>query len=220
VHNIFMTSLIDKTTLESLGIDTLERGIVLALLLLRNAGIQDGKTGQYYSAIRISTSVRAGGETYQANINATAKIPYHSNTALVAGMDLIAHLSQISDRVVVPTFAPLTQTPNAPALPIKPNEIDTLEKYLLFYSQFLAASILPTVDRIKISFLEEDPTEPSVLIDYLLPLDWGKYLLTNNLIEAVKLIPRSTTPAPDPNIPSLVLIGNSYAIGNLTFIGN
>lgn len=214
-----MTVFINRSTRDALGIDTLERGIVLALLLLRNAGIANGKNDPYYSAIKISTNVRATGETYQANINATAKIPYHSNSALVSGMNLLRNLKEISNLTVTPTFNPLTPTESAPTLRDEPNTVNTLEKYLLWSSQVLAASILPAVDRIKINFFEEDPKEPSVLIDYSLPIDWSKYLLTNNLIEATKLINTRSIEIPDPEIPS-ILIGNDSGIGNLTFIGN
>lgn len=219
-----MTFLINKPTLDALGIDTLERGIVLSLLLLRQACTSAGKDSPYYQAIRISTNVRAAGETYAANINATAKIPYQSSAALVSGMNLLKYLKPLSTLRVDPFFAPISPTPDAPALPQLPNLVNTLEKYLFFYSQVLAASVLPIVDRIKISFLEEDPKEPSLLIDYLLPIDWDKYLLTNNLIGATKLLASlyiDVPPLPDEEEEiTNVLISNQGLIGNLTFIGN
>jgi hypothetical protein len=215
-----MTHFIDKSTRETLGIDTIERGIVFALLLLRNAGTREGKTGKYFNAVRLSVSVRATGNTYQANLSATAKIPYLSNAALLSGMNLIQNIKPISDLTIAPNFNPLTPTNNPPTLPEEPNAVNTLEKYLLYYSQILAASILPVIDRVKISFLEEDPSEPSVLIDYLLPIDWSKYLLTNNIIEATKLLATRIISEPIEEIPLLTLIGNNNAIDNLFLVGN
>jgi hypothetical protein len=215
-----MTSFIAKSILEELNIDTIERKIVFALLLLRNAATQSEKTGKYYNAIRLSVGIRATGDTYQANLNATAKIPYHSLLALTSGMNLIKNLKTISDSTIMPSFSAIAPTMRAPQLPEEPSFINTLEKHLLWSSQILAASILPVIDRVKISFLEEDPSEPSVLIDYLLPIDWSKYLLTNNIIEATKLLAARYISEPIEEIPLSTLIGNDSGIDNLFLVGN
>lgn len=214
-----MTILPDKLTRDSLLIDTVERGIVFALLLLRNACTSKGKDYSYYNAIRIATNVRPSGNTFQSVINATAKIPYHSNAALLSGMDLLKNLKDLTDLTIAPNFNPLTPTANAPTLPDEQLFVNTLEKYLLFYSQILAAAVLPVVDRVKISFLEEDPKEPTLSIEYSLPIDWRKYLLTNNLIEATKLINTRSIDISDPETP-IILMGNNGNLGNLSFLGN
>jgi hypothetical protein len=214
-----MTTLINQETLETLGIDTLERGITLALLLLRNACTSMGKNYSYFNAIKISTSVRQTGETYQANLNATAKLPYQSNLSLKSGMDLLGNIKEVSNLTVSPDFNPLSPIQNAPILPSLPSQVNTLEKYLFWASQIVAASVLPAIDKIKINFLEEDPKEPSVLIDYVLPIDWKKYLLTNNLIEATKLLVNRYVNTEEEET-LIVSMGNLGAISNFTFIGN
>jgi hypothetical protein len=215
-----MTSFIAKSIREELKIDTIERSIVFSLLLLRAAASEGGKTEKYYNAVRLSTNVRATGDTYQANLNATAKIPYSSPLALASGMNLIKNLKTISDSTITPSVGEIAPTIDAPELPEEPSSINTLEKYLLWSSQILAASILPVIDRVKISFLEEDPIEPSVLIDYTIPIDWSRYLLTNNIIEATKLLATRYITVPTEEIPLSTLIGNDGAIDNLFLIAN
>lgn len=217
-----MTILIDKATREILNIDTLERGIIMSLLLLRNAANAEGKDGAYFNSVRISTSVRQSGETYQANLNATAKIPYHSNLALLSGMNLIRNLKPLTTLTVTPSFRPLSPTPNAPLLPLEPAYVNNLERYLVWASKILAASLLPAIDRVKMSFFEEDPKEPSVSLEYSLPIDWKIYLLTNNLLEASKVTVSSYLNDLDFDaIPSASnLLGNQSLVGNLTPIKN
>lgn len=134
-------------------------------------------------------------------------------------MDLLKNLKDLTDLTIAPNFNPLTPTANAPTLPDEQLFVNTLEKYLLFYSQILAAAVLPVVDRVKISFLEEDPKEPTLSIEYSLPIDWRKYLLTNNLIEATKLINTRSIDISDPETP-IILMGNNGNLGNLSFLGN
>jgi hypothetical protein len=212
-----MTSPIDKTTLNTLNIDTLERSIVLALLLLRNACTSESKDSKYYNAVKISTNVRSLGNTYQATFNATAKIPYQSNLALLEGMNLIENIKEISQVRVTPQFAPLTPIPNAPSLPNQPFSLNTLEQYLVWSSQILINVLLPTVNVIKMNFFEDDPSEPSLIIECSLPIDWGKYMLTNNLIEATKLIASNYL---NPNESTTILMGNQGLINNLALVGN
>ncbi|MGL5874218.1 MAG: hypothetical protein ACRC2R_17925 [Xenococcaceae cyanobacterium] len=212
-----MVFFISRSTRDTLGIDTIERSIVLSLLLLRNACTSESKSSKYYNAIKISTNVRGSGDTYQATFNATAKIPYQSNLALLEGMNLIRNLKEISEIRVTPQFTPLTPIKNAPPLPNEPNSLNTLEQYLVWSSQILINRLLPIVNVIKMNFFEDDPTEPSLIIECSLPIDWGKYMLTNNLIEATKLIANNDS---NPNNPSNVLIGNQGLINNLALIGN
>lgn len=218
-----MTVLLSKQVRANLKIDTLERGIILSNLLLRNAANNNGTERQYFNAIRISTAIRQTGESYQASFVSSAKIPYQSSTALLGGMDLFTNLKPLSNLLVTPSFAPLAPTPSAPILPVEPTAIDTLEKYLLWAAQILAASILPVIDRIKITFFEEDPKEPSVLIECNLPLDWRVYLLSNNLLAASKpLATRYLDPNSDsePTDETNSLLGNNTPVGNLTAIAN
>lgn len=211
-----MTILLAKASREYLNIDTLERSITACLLLLRNACISEGQTYKYYNAVRISTNIRASGETYNANLVANLKMPYNSPSALISGMNLLLNLKELTVNNPIPSFLPITATVNPPQLPIEPNTVNTLEKYLLWASQTLAAFLLPQTERVKISFLEEDPKEPSVVIDLSLPLDWKIYLLTGNLIEATKLLVTNYH-SQQPNDSNF---GNQGTVGNLSLVGN
>lgn len=217
-----MTSLVIRSTRQNLNIDTLERGIILALLLLRNAANAEGKEGSYFNAVRISTSVRQVQDETIAVLNASAKLPYQSNLALLGGMNLFRHLKTISSLNVAPSFRPLTPIVNAPPLPYEPPTIDTLEKYLFWATKILGASLYPTSNLVKINFFEEDPKEPSTLLEYALPLDWKIYLLSNNLLEASKMLVNNYIgdTLPDGTPIASNLLGNQTLMGNLSSLGN
>lgn len=218
-----MTVLLSKQTRENLKIDTLERGIILSILLLRSAANSGNVPGLYLNSVKVSTNIRQTGESYQASFIGSAKIPYQSNPALLGGMDILENLKPLSTLTVTPNFLELKPTPNAPSLPAEPDRVNTLEKYLLWAAQILAASILPVVDRVKIAFFEEDPKEPSLLIDVNLPIDWSAYLLSNNLLAASKpLATRYLDPDADSSQENETnsLLGNDSEVGNLTIAGN
>lgn len=209
--------LIEKTTRDLIGIDTFERAIIFAVLLLRK-GLRQGQFET--SNVVIFQSFSNQNNVKVLNLTVECKIPYDSVQFNRSGGDFITSILPLGEASINPVysgdFIPPTLN-NRGLIPNEPIEVDSLEKYLIWAISnwvYYNKRQFPVQWDIwgYLSFLEE-ARPPNISAKVVLPLDFDKYLETNNLIASVQ--PKITT----ANLPTS-LIGNNSLLGNNFLIGN
>lgn len=176
-----------KSVRDSLGIDSIERGIVWAILWLRTANNHPSVAANfvYRNAIRIAFTVNA----ISPRITSEIRLRYDSPISLRSAADFITNIKPFSAINPGDFLKTSSATPDlAEVMPADPPFVDTAEKYLGWLCFTLAASTFPSVDYVKISPLEE-ASEPTLSINLSLPFNYQRWLVTGNLIVSVnKLI--------------------------------
>jgi len=179
-----MTALLTKSQRLSLGIDTIERSIVYALLALR----QVNDDGANKEAVQVTLTANAATNTINATLSGQAKLYYSSPTALTGGFNLLEAITPYGAETpdLFQDFDPSVGLEEE--IPEEPVTVETLEQFLLWCALILSASTHPlSLNYVKFSVFESaDP--PNLSIAFSLPLDYGKFLLTGNWIESVRKV--------------------------------
>lgn len=236
-----MTPLESKTTRDSYGIDTFERGFIYASLMLRASNTDPDNTkskdkNPYYNAVRIAFTFETNTEegiddtskTYTtASVIVQAKIPYNSNLALKHGGYFIRYLKEYGNKDPNPfrISAPPTDSLYF-TIYEDPDWVDTLEKYLVWCASNLVcgyeADYTSELKPVKIQILEEDTLGAAVQVDAQLIFDYQKFLQTNNVFYAIRQLTKTgceftftpTEPSFDMNIGNNSTIDNNSVFGN------
>lgn len=183
-----MTILESKTIRDSYGIDTFERGAVYSALLLRASNTHPSNSrpkqnNPYYNAIRIALAPNNNLLVIQA------KFPYSSNVALREGGSFIENLGVFNNANPNPFLTEIEPSnPRKLLITSSPFWVDTLERYFAWTASNLLFGFLSLTSgqqQATIQFLEEDPLEPSIVINLSLPIVYRNFLKTNSLIYAV-----------------------------------
>lgn len=221
-----MTTLEPKTIRDAHGIDTFERGLVYAALLLRSSNISlsntsPAKTNKYFNAVRIIANfAKQSTEGVESSLSIQAKLPYQSQEALVEGGNFIENLG-VFNNSEPPSFSVtcVRQQPIPFAMPHEPIWVDTLERYLAWCAHKLINGYLikypDQTPPVTSDFLEEE-SEPSLLIKAIIEIDTFVYLQRNNLVCAVV---KTIGSAADKS-GNDATIGNLSVFDNLNIIGN
>lgn len=174
-----MTILATIQQRNELNIDTHEKALVYAALLLRKA---NASLSDYKKAVRIASS----GD-FPTKILIEATIPYDSINALGMGGNFAENVKVFSNNDPNPLKVSLES--NNTSLGQDPLYVDSLEKYFVFHClQWQQALMMINADILyfsKIQFLEEAPVEPSLKITLSIPYDYGSYLVNRNLIQSL-----------------------------------
>lgn len=156
---------------EQLGLDSLERSIIWAALSLRDSVLGTNQESNVQITLQKGQSPR---------VKVLAKLFYSATECLQNSLDFITSCQQFNpDYSPVYTFPPSTNYPENIDLPTVPDEVDTVEKYLIWCAFCLAAT---NYDQ---DFVTIQTLEQYLQIDLLIPFNYQYYLLSNNLVESI-----------------------------------
>ncbi len=212
-----MPSINTKSERDLIGIDTFERGIVWSFLVMyfNATDTQKQIDTNIVNGILYNVSESNDGN---ADLNISVNLPYNNRLASELGGNILESLLHISvfsfDNILIncpasdPAFVPID---------IEPVYVNTYEKYFTWTLQTVKSRLLDNDDnnanRISIRFFNDAPNFPSLRLQARIPIDYGKYLNTNNLVCSVKkLIDTTTTPSSGT--------GNNSIMGNDSVLGN
>ncbi len=137
-----MVALISKPEIQGRNIDTVEKAIVFGALALRAALV--GTDNAHAENRAVVIGVRATGQT-TAILSLDLTLPYDSYGFNVSGGLLLENLQELtSNSLSLETDLTLSsvQTDSGLTIPDYPEiTINTFEKYLLYYSKILWASV-------------------------------------------------------------------------------
>jgi hypothetical protein len=208
--------LIEKTQRDLIGIDTFERAIVFASLLLRK-GLRQGELDT--NRLLIFQSFTNQNNVRVLNLTIDVKMPYDSAKFNGTGGDFIEAILPFDDGSINPVyegdFIPPTIN-NLGSILSSPIEVDTLEKYLIWAMSswiFYHKNQFPLQWDINgyLSFLDE-ARPPNISAKVVLPLNYDKYLETNNLIASVER--KISTDDQTTSLVGSTLFGNNFRVGN------
>jgi hypothetical protein len=175
-----MVALLDKTTRLSRGIDTIKRQIIYAALASREAssGIE-----AYTESIKIAGPSTPSDSTAPSLLTIGVILDCARNKAFHSYLNILENINPYST-VTPPQYDTVpASTGLVEELPTEPNTVDTLEKLLYWSGLILGSSTYPSLD-----YFSQASAESSegfqIAITITLPIDYGKYLLTNNLVES------------------------------------
>ncbi len=182
-----MVALIPKAEIEALNIDTVERAIVFAGLALRAAIVGADNSNNQSREITLNTRV-SRDNTVTLTISAT--LSFDSYNFHTLGGDLLGNLGEVEatteDLSRAFNFEVKPSIPNTPSIPDYPEEeITTFEKYLLFYSLILFASVDEfRNDYVKLSFLSGTKGDAQLKLNLAIPIQLSSWLLGDNYINS------------------------------------
>ena len=172
-----MVALLTKTEIQSLYIDTVEKALVFGALVLRAAlvGSDDANADNLNAALNLS----AVSDT-EGNLNLEIYIPYSAYILNSKGgklLDAVGEYQSNSPNLLLDLSLESLPTSSGLVIPDYPeSEINTVEKYLVYYAQILWASVAnKRSDVIALTFLGNQD-EPQLLISVNLPLNLDNWL--------------------------------------------
>ena len=183
-----MVALIPKTEIEALNIDTVERAIVFAALALRAAIVGADNSNNKSRDVGLNVVINRDNSS---DLDIDALLSFDAYKFYTEGGNLIDNVIEFS--AITPDLSTqLNYTVNSsiPSLPIIPEYddsiINTFEKYLLYYSFVLLASIEDKNNKIvTISFLKGSPEQAKLKLNVSIPIDLDKWLLGDNYLNSV-----------------------------------
>jgi hypothetical protein len=174
-----MTTLISREARDDLGIDTLPRAIIYAVLILKSVTQNNEALSD---KVAFLPSVSSDGELVTANFVASVTLNYNPTETVIDGFKLWENILPLT-ALPSPDFADSTASNPVPTnpLPIEPQTINTVEKYLYWACSILIASVSPNLEYCSLNFSNE---LPSVTILINLPFNYSKSLLGVNQLES------------------------------------
>lgn len=205
-----MTVLPARLSRLALGIDSVERGIVFALLALKQATLALPDTNPNKEAISLVNTVSIVDGAYRATLAAKAVLPFDKNLYLQAAGSVSGSVLPLSD-VEVSVLGVSPTEGNYYPIPEDPPEIETLEQYLVWLSLFWQQNFTnPTLNLVKFT----NYLANNLVLEYAIPFDYLTYLQTQNLLKAV--LPQIS--GNEPEIPTFV--GNNFLFNNSIYLAN
>ena len=204
-----MVALISKSRIEQFNIDSVEKALVFAVLGLRVALI--GKNNTNTKDLAVSINVLRKNEV-EGNLNLEVYLPYNDFELNTNGGQLLDSILEYSSNTSdLETEMNLASSPSLSGL-IIPGYDETIilsfEKYLIYYSQILWASVPDKRNNaVSITFLSNQE-KSQVWLSINLPLDLNKWLLGGNYLDSlipvvssyVQVPGQSESPELDPDL--------------------
>ncbi len=222
-----MTILESKSERDSIGIDSFERGLVYATLLLYKA-IKDPNNpvpaNENPFSDAITFNLRNVANPTSA-LNVTANFPVDRIEASELGGNYLESLGIFGN--TNPNPLDINCEPSSAefiAILPEPSYVTTLEQYFVWLAHMVKGDLIitnpTTSDVIQTQFINENPDYPRLRINLRLPINYRTYLRSNNLICAVKpILTQPIAPLPDGS-GSFSEVGNSDDFGNNNDLGN
>lgn len=184
-----MVNLISSLKLQNLNIDTVERAIVFAALVLRTAIVGQNNLNSTNNKIKITTEAKGKKEI---KLKLDVLLPIDSYKLSNYGNPIYAiksfetidiNLDEIINYAISPSF---TQYPIIPDFPFFINDFET---YLFYYASILLISLEDNRNEtIKITPKDTNFDGSEIRLQINLFLNVKKWFLGNNLIECVNRI--------------------------------
>lgn len=199
-----MTPLESKSARDSRGINTYERGLLYATLLLiaSNTSLSNTKPGKdnpYYEAIKLSFErgkyvEEVKGEENQdpmvdPAIIIEAHLPYNGEAALKAGGNYFEYIESFNNIDPNPLRISVEPVPNPfDVIAVEPMWVDTLEKYLAWIASLIEDQTYYYEDyerTASTSFATDSKGKTFVKIDARLPYDFSTFVKKRNFLAAL-----------------------------------
>lgn len=205
-----MTPLESKAIRDSRGINTYERGMLYATLLLivSNTSPNNTKKGAnnpYYDAIKLNfergkvgKSEEEDSKYFYFNIDPKiiieAYLPYDREASLKSGGNFFEHIKSFDNIDPNPTAISVEPEPNPfDTIQNSPVWVNSLEKYLVSMAMKIEYQTYYYEDdferKAEISFVENNSGNSFVKIVATLPYDHDTFLEQRNLLSALKTYP-------------------------------
>ena len=197
-----MTVLISKSDRLGLGLNTLTRNIVFAILALR--GITR-TTPAYKDFVSFAFSQSKDDDSIDLAFNASVKLLVQPEAVGAKGLNRLQYVKNLSE--LTPDNPPaIVAVDGVNSLPDNPTG-QTLEQFIYWCGIVMGCSTYPSNEYFKESF-EDKPAsgEPYLTLEFVIPLDYRKYLLDQNAI-AASIQPFTiyvTDPASLPSTPWVI----------------
>ena len=197
-----MVALISKSRIQEFNIDTVEKALVFGALGLRAALI--GKNNSNTEDLAVSINVLRKNEV-EGNLNLEIYLPYNDFELNTNGGQLLDSILEYSSNTLnLETEMNLVSSPSLSGLTIPDYDetvIVSFEKYLIYYSQILWASISDKRNNaVSITFLGNQENS-QVWLSINLPLDLNKWLLGGNYLDSLINVVSSYVQIPNQSEP-------------------
>lgn len=196
-----MTTLASKATRDSIGINTYERGMLYAVLLLMVSNTSAANS--YYEAIKMSFergkigtesekgSAESDGREVDPKIIIEAHLPYNDVASLKAGGNYFEYIESFNNADPNPLRISLEPDPNPfHTIANEPAWVDTLEKYLMWVTMHLELSTYYYDESFalvaKSSLVTNSNKKTFIKIDAKLPYDYSTFIKKRNLLAALR----------------------------------
>ncbi len=183
-----MVSLLSKSDIQALNIDTVERAIVFSCTVLRASLVGTDNQNNKATDIRISQNINKDGNF----ILLESSIPYDSFSFNKFGGNLLRFINELSNATVAIDsidYRLNISSPSTPAIPdYDDSYIDSFERYLVYYAFILQATLGSKNEYVDIKTLDENNNGAILKLKFKFPFDYSKWLLGSNYVGTVERI--------------------------------
>ena len=183
-----MVSLLSKSDIQALNIDTVERAIVFASTVLRASLVGTDNKNNKATDIRISQNISKDGNF----ILLESSIPYDSFSFNKFGGNLLRFINELSNATVAIDSIDYRLSISSPSTPVIPDYddsyIDSFERYLVYYAFILQATLGNRNEYVDIKTLDENNNGAILKLKFKFPFDYSKWLLGSNYVGTVERI--------------------------------
>ncbi len=183
-----MVSLLSKSDIQALNIDTVERAIVFSSTVLRASLVGTDNKNNKATDIRISQNIGKDGNF----ILLESSIPYDSFSFNKFGGNLLRFINELSNATVAIDSIDYRLSISSPSTPVIPDYddsyIDSFERYLVYYAFILQATLGSKNEYVDIKTLDENNTGAILKLKFKFPFNYSKWLLGSNYVETVERI--------------------------------
>ncbi len=183
-----MVSLLSKSDIQALNIDTVERAIVFSSTVLRASLVGTDNKNNKATDIRISQNISKDGNF----ILLESSIPYDSFSFNKFGGNLLRFIHELSNATVAIDSIDYRLSISSPSTPVIPDYddsyIDSFERYLVYYAFILQATLGVRNEYVDIKTLDENTSGAILKLKFKLPFDYSKWLLGSNYVGTVERI--------------------------------
>ncbi|MDJ0575073.1 MAG: hypothetical protein QNJ65_07890 [Xenococcaceae cyanobacterium MO_234.B1] len=183
-----MVSLLSKSDIQALNIDTVERAIVFSSTVLRASLVGTDNKNNKATDIRISQNISKDGNFILLESN----IPYDSFSFNKFGGNLLRFINELSNATVAIDSIDYRLSISSPSTPVIPDYddsyIDSFERYLVYYAFILQATLGVRNEYVDIKTLDENSDGARLKLKFKFPFDYSKWLLGNNYVGTVERI--------------------------------
>ena len=183
-----MVSLLSKSDIQALNIDTVERAIVFSSTVLRASLVGTDNKNNKATDIRISQNIGKDGNF----ILLESSIPYDSFSFNKFGGNLLRFINELSNATVAIDSIDYRLSISSPSTPVIPDYddsyIDSFERYLVYYAFILQATLGVRNEYVDIKTLDENTTGAILKLKFKFPFNYSKWLLGNNYVGTVERI--------------------------------
>lgn len=200
-----MTTIQDKASRDSLGIDTIARGIAYSAHLLKSVA---GTSIEFATNVTLKEGELAGALSIKATID------YNVVEFFASGSDYLEGLQPLTNSNATELFTPLTPATSGIAIPTDDIRVTTLEHYLVWLILLLNEANLqknpPNVNFLKIT-QGETPQRFYKSFTFTLSFSPLVYAASGNILEAIDY---------NGGVVEVLSLGNEAIIDNLFVVGN